>query len=249
MNITVVLSHWVLICSIILTIANSFTVEKAFNDVEAETPILWPPDVESWFIWKDPDSGKDCEQEEKGMTEDERVGWHHRHSGHGFGWIPAVGVGQGGLACCGSWGRKELDTTEQLNWTECPKRGIFSYITIITILHWKSKINRVIFSGIFHIQNSTVVQKCLCSYVFFPFGRRAFPSLLVFSIHSAFLPVFLSLPLKGAFTLLSPTFLFIPPHGIWCRQILEWPWNPMEHFQYLFCLTSGNTWPSCTLPS
>ena len=82
------------------------------------------------------------------------------------------------------------------------------------------------------------MQKCLCSCVFFPFGRRAFPSVLVLSIHSAFLPVFLSLPLKGAFTLLSPTFLFIPPHGIWFRQVLEWPRNPMEHFQYLFCLTS-----------
>ena len=53
-------------------------------------------------------------QEEKGMTEDEMVGWHHRHNGHGFGWTP-VGDGQGGLACCGSWGCKELDMTEQLN--------------------------------------------------------------------------------------------------------------------------------------
>ena len=69
-------------------------------------------------IGKDPDSGKDWEHEEKGMTEDEIVGWHHRLSGHGFGWAPGVGDGQGGLACCGSWGCKELDTTEWLNWTE-----------------------------------------------------------------------------------------------------------------------------------
>ena len=87
-------------------------------DVEAETPILWPLDAESWLIWTDPDAGKDWGQEEKGMTEDEMVGWHHRHNRHGFGWTPGVGDGQGGLACCGSQGCKELDTTEWLNWTE-----------------------------------------------------------------------------------------------------------------------------------
>ena len=86
--------------------------------VEAETPILWPPDAKSWLIGKDPDAGKNWGQEEKGMTEDEMVGWHHRIDGHGFGWTPGVGDGQGGLACCDSWGRKELDTTEWLNWTE-----------------------------------------------------------------------------------------------------------------------------------
>ena len=52
------------------------------TDVEAETPILWPPDAKSWLIWKDPDAGKDWRQEEKGTTEDEMVGWHHRHHGH-----------------------------------------------------------------------------------------------------------------------------------------------------------------------
>ena len=88
------------------------------TDAEAETPLLWPPDAKSWLIWKDPDARKDWRQEEKGMTEDEMVGWHHRLSGHGFGWTPGVGDGQGGLACCGSWGHKESDTTERLNWTE-----------------------------------------------------------------------------------------------------------------------------------
>ena len=88
------------------------------SDVEAETPICWPPDVKSWLIWKDPDAGKDWGQEEKGTTEDEMVGWHHRLNGHEFGWTLGVGDRQGGLACCGSWGRKELDTTERLNWTE-----------------------------------------------------------------------------------------------------------------------------------
>jgi len=88
------------------------------TDVEAETPILWPPDAESWLIWKYSDAGKDWGPEEKGMTEDEMVGWKHRHNGHGFGWIPGVGDGQGGLACCCSWGHKESDRTERLNWTE-----------------------------------------------------------------------------------------------------------------------------------
>ena len=89
------------------------------TDVEAETPVLWPPDAKSWLILNlDPDAGKDWEQEEKGATEDEMVGWHHQHNGHGFGWTPGVGDGQGGLVCCGSWGPKESDTTEQLNWTE-----------------------------------------------------------------------------------------------------------------------------------
>ena len=88
------------------------------TDVEAETPKLWPPDVKNWLIWKDPDAGKDWGQEEKGVTEDEIVGWHHWLDGHGFGWTLGVGDGQGGLACCGSWGHKELDMTEWLNRTE-----------------------------------------------------------------------------------------------------------------------------------
>ena len=88
------------------------------TDVEAETPILWPPDETSWLIWKDPDVGKDWGQEEKGMTEDEIVGWHYQLNGYGFGWTPGIGDGQGDLASCDSWGCKESDTTEWLNWTE-----------------------------------------------------------------------------------------------------------------------------------
>ena len=88
------------------------------TDIEAETPILWPPDTESWLIGKDSNAGKDWGQEEKGTTEDEMIGWHHWLDGHGFGWTPGVGNGQGGLACCGSWGRKESDMTEWLNWSE-----------------------------------------------------------------------------------------------------------------------------------
>ena len=88
------------------------------TDVEAETQILWPPDVKSWLIGKDPDAGRDWGQEEKGMTEDEMAGWHHGLYGHEFEWTPGVGDGQGGLPCCDSWGCKESDTTERLNWIE-----------------------------------------------------------------------------------------------------------------------------------
>ena len=76
-------------------------------DVEAETPILWPPNSKSWLLWKDPDAGKDWGQVEKGMTEDEMAGWHHWLNGRGFGWTQGVGDGQGGLVSCGSWGHKE----------------------------------------------------------------------------------------------------------------------------------------------
>ena len=88
------------------------------TDDEAEAPILWPPDAKNWLIWKDPDSGKDWMQEDKGMTEDEMVGWHHRLDGQEFEQALGVGDGQGSLACCSPWGRKESDTTERLNWTE-----------------------------------------------------------------------------------------------------------------------------------
>ena len=88
------------------------------TNVEAEAPILWPPDAKSWLISNDPDSGKDWGQEEKGTTEDEMVGWHCQLNGHGFGTTLAVGDEQGGLVCCVSWGHKSLDTTELMNWTE-----------------------------------------------------------------------------------------------------------------------------------
>ena len=88
------------------------------NDAKAETLVLWPPHVKSWLIGKDPDAGRDWGQEEKGTTEDEMAGWHHWLDGRESEWTPGVGDRQGGLACCDSWGRKELDTTERLNWTE-----------------------------------------------------------------------------------------------------------------------------------
>ena len=97
------------------------------TDVEAETPILWPLDVKSWLIWKDPE---DWRREEKGMTEDEMVRWHHWLNGHEFGWTLGVGDGQVGLVCCSSWGHKELDMPVRLNWTE----WLWMWATLIVII-------------------------------------------------------------------------------------------------------------------
>ena len=91
------------------------------NDAKAETPVVWPPHVKSWLIGKDSDAGRDWGQEQKGMTDDEMVGWHHWLDGRESEWTPGDGDGQGGLACCSSWGRKESGTTEWLkepSWTE-----------------------------------------------------------------------------------------------------------------------------------
>ena len=85
------------------------------TDVVAETPIVWPPDVKSHLIRKDPDAEKDWRQEEKGMTEDEMVGWHHWLNGHEFEQALGDGEGQGSLECCSPWGHKELDMTEWQN--------------------------------------------------------------------------------------------------------------------------------------
>ena len=97
---------------------NQFWIFTGRTDAEAETPVLWPPDVKNWLIWKDPDAGEDWRQEEKGTTEDEMVGWHHWLDGHEFEQAPGVGDGQGSLACYSPWGHEELDMTEWLNWTE-----------------------------------------------------------------------------------------------------------------------------------
>ena len=88
------------------------------NDAKAETPVLWPPHAKSWLIGKYSDAGRDWGQEEKGATEDEMAGWHHWLDGREFMWTLGVGDGQGGLAFCNSWGCKDLDMTEWLNWTE-----------------------------------------------------------------------------------------------------------------------------------
>ena len=120
------------------------------TDVEAETPILWPPDAKSWLIGKDPDAGKDWGQEEKGTMEDEMVGWHYRLDGHGFGWTLGVGDGQGGLAYSNSWGHKESDTTE---WTELYPNYLVKSPTHNTIT-WRVRFLTWILEG--HIQSRTL---------------------------------------------------------------------------------------------
>ena len=102
------------------------------TEAEAETLIVWPPDMKKWLIWKDPDAGKDWRWE-KGMTEDELVGWHHRLDERELEWTLGVGDGQGRLPCRSPWGRKELDMTEQLNWTED------SFLFIFMAFHFEGK--------------------------------------------------------------------------------------------------------------
>ena len=103
---------------------------------DAEAPILWPPDAKGWLTGKDPDAGKGWGQEEKGTIEDEMAGWHHWLNGRGFEQALGVSDGQGSLECCSSWGCKESDTTEWLNWTD-PLFGMlrpfFSHYCILGI--------------------------------------------------------------------------------------------------------------------
>ena len=101
------------------------------TDAEAETPVLWPPDMKSWLVGKDLDAGRHWGQEEKGMTEDEMAGWHHWLYGHEFEKTLGAGDGQGGLACCDSWGRKESDMTELLNWTELISMAVKKKINVV----------------------------------------------------------------------------------------------------------------------
>ena len=111
------------------------------NDAKAETPVLWLPHAKSWLIGKDSDAGRDWGQEEKGTIEDEMAGWHHWLDGCESEWTPGVGNGQGGLASCDSWGHKESDTTERLNWTELIY-VVHSYATVVQFIkniltdHW-----------------------------------------------------------------------------------------------------------------
>ena len=101
------------------------------NDAKAESPVLWPPHAKSWLIGKDSDAGRDRGQEEKGTIEDEMAGWHHRLDVHEFEWTLGIGDRLWGLACCNSWGRKELDTTEWLNWTELNYNYLLTYICFL----------------------------------------------------------------------------------------------------------------------
>ena len=106
------------------------------NDAKAETPVLWPPHGKSWLAGKDSDAGRDWGQEEKGTTEDEMAEWHHWLDGRESEWTPGVGDGQGGLACCDSWGRKESDTAERLNWIELnPAKHLQD--VLLVLIWWK----------------------------------------------------------------------------------------------------------------
>ena len=102
--------------SIVKEISPEYSLEGLM--LKLKLPILWPPDVKNWLIWKDPDTGNNWRREEKGMTEDEMVGWHHWLNGHGFEHTLGDSEEQGSLVCCNSWGSKESDMTELLNWTE-----------------------------------------------------------------------------------------------------------------------------------
>ena len=86
------------------------------TDAEAEVPIIWSPDAKNWLIGKDPDAGENWRQKKR-ATKDEMVGWHHQFNRHEFEQTPGDSEEQGSLSCCSPWGHKELDTTEQLNWT------------------------------------------------------------------------------------------------------------------------------------
>ena len=137
--------------SILKEISLQWRVFIGGTDAEAEALILWPPHVKSGLTGKDPDAGRDWGQEEKGTTEDEMAGWHHRLDGREFEWTSGVGDGQGGLACCDSWGCRELDTTEWLNWSVQLSR--------VQYIHMMKQI-----SGTFILQmwNTTLIkQKCL----------------------------------------------------------------------------------------
>ena len=115
------INPWLLDCKEIQPVHSKGDKSWVFfgrNDAKAETPVLWPPLVKSWLIGKDPDAGRDWGQEEKGTTEDEMAGLHHRLDGHEFEWTLGVSDGLGGLSCWDSWGHKESDMTEWLNWTD-----------------------------------------------------------------------------------------------------------------------------------
>ena len=106
-------------------------------DAEAETPTLWPSNAKIWLIGKHPDAGKDWRQEEKGMTEDEMVGWHHQLNGHEFEQSLGVGDGQWSLVCCSPWGCKELGTTEWLNCGSAGKESACNVADLGWSLGWE----------------------------------------------------------------------------------------------------------------
>ena len=108
------------------------------TDAAAKAPIiLWPPGAKKWLTGKYPDAGKDWRQGETGTTEDEMVGWHHLLDGHESEQVLGVDDGQGSLVCCSPWGRKELDMTEWLNWTDPAHKGWFNITQLLTQLRYR----------------------------------------------------------------------------------------------------------------
>ena len=147
------------------------------TDAEVETPILWLPDV-SWLIGKDPDAGKYWGKEERGMTEDEMVGWHHQLNEHGFGWNPEFGDGQGGLVHWGSCSHKESDMTEWLNWTELTRHTLVNkviYLLFNILSKFSSKdqasfifMASVIIHSLFRAQENKVCHCFHCFPIYLP---------------------------------------------------------------------------------
>ena len=156
-------------------------------DAKAETLILWPPHAKSWLIGKDPDAGRDWGQEDKGtISEDEMAGWHHRLDGRGFGWTLGIGDRQGGLACCDSWGRKESDTTEQLNWDIFLELSCFfddptnvsnlisgsSAFSKTSLNIWKFRVHVLLKTGLENVEHyfTSMWNECNCAVVWAFFG-------------------------------------------------------------------------------
>ena len=125
--------------SILKEISSEYWLEGLMLKLQS---IIWPPDAKNWLIGKDPDAGKDWRQKEKGMTQDEMVGWHHQLNGHEFEQAPRVGDGQESLECCSSQGHKESDMTEQLNWTESIL--VYSLISSIFIVYLAGKVRKAL---------------------------------------------------------------------------------------------------------
>ena len=156
------------------------------TDAEAETPILWPPDAKNWLIGKDPDAGKDWGQEEKGMTQEEMVGWHYWFNGHAFKQALGVGDGQGGLACCSPRSRKESDTTERLNWTELnndlKKDATQDFCLYVCHFSCESEVkvklgqSRLTLCDPMDYTAHGVLQARILEWVAFPFSRGIFPT-------------------------------------------------------------------------
>ena len=138
------------------------------SDAEAETPVLWPPEVKNWLIGEDPDAGNDWRQEEKGTTKDEIVGWHHQLDEHEFEQASGVGEGQGSLAFCSPWGHKGSNMTEQLNWYMVKKQ--FSLL-----MNMSSKfISKISTNQIYHSQESLMpgMQRWF-NFTSLPFSNRS----------------------------------------------------------------------------